>query len=188
MANLGDSLANTGYTSREAAALIRLALKWRAHKYKVMLIGKDKFTLAPHSLRIYLYNARRYIRERPSIYPDELQDIVNLMGLKVLDTGLLVHLPLRYQLGALDTASVELGAAKGADYQGRKLYVHWISQLHGQGEYLDIPGEFTVDDLAWFKEQAEEYKDLLHIEFGANVVRVIWDAQSNPSEADESPW
>lgn len=181
-------LANNGYNQRDAAGLLRLGLRWRDRKYKPMIIARDATTLNPLSLRIYFYNARRFVRERPEIYPQEIQDVINLMGFKVREDGILVHLPLRYQLGQLLESTTDVAQGRGADYQGRKLYIHWISQHHAQGDYKDIEGSFSADDLAWFKEQAEEYKDLMHIEFSENNVRVIWDAQTSTTNEDESPW
>ncbi len=188
IARAHHQLNGNGYNPRDAAALMRLAFRWRDRGRKPMLIPNGVVTLSPPSLRIYFYNARRFIREHPETYPLDVQNIIELMGFKITEHGILVHLPLRFQLAMVPEAAQDVSANKSADYHGRKLYIHWISQHHAQGDYKDIPGEYTADDLAWFKEQAEEYKDLMHIEFSENNIRVIWDAESVAGPEDESPW
>lgn len=179
---------NTGYNRADANATVRMALRFKHNKYRAMAVPLTAHTVKPETVRFYFYRAKQYIRDCPHLYTEEMLAIVAAMRFKIRDGQLIIDLaPRGSQLARTEADVIALAGSKGGDYKGRQLFVHWISDLHEKGEYIDIPGQFTLDDLGFFRSMGEDYKDVITVEFSADNVRVVWIADTKKGD-NESPW
>jgi len=183
-----SAAGHNGYNARDAAALTRLAARWRANKQKPMLISGETFMVTPRSMQIYLYRARSYVRDNLNNYPADLITLTEMMTFKLVKGDVIIYVAPRNRLSVIaDTTVSALGKATGHDYNAKQLFVHWITKPHDAGEYLDIPGDYSPDDFTWFADQAREYRGIIHIVQDAQNLRVIWDSE-RVGGSDESPW
>ena len=141
----------------------------------------------PVTLRLYLYQAKAFIRENPGTFTKESRDLCDKFASRLRDDGVYIVLPPRQLLRDAANTAIAVSAGKHGDYSGRQLFVHWISSPHEQGEYVDIPGKFTESDHTFFMQMQEEYANIVHVEFSPENVRVVWHAKSTKDDG-ESPW
>ena len=176
-----------GYNMPDAQALMRLLLRWRHGNYRPLII-KDKFLMVkPVTLRIYLYQAKCFIKENPGTFTQEIRDLCDKFAIRLREDGVYIIMPPRELLRNAVNTAITVSDAKKSDYSGRQLFVHWISSPHEQGEYVDIPGKFNEADHTFFMQMQEEYANIVHVEFSPENVRVVWHAKSTKDDG-ESPW
>lgn len=177
----------TGYNMEDALGLVRLLLRWRHGKFQPLIIKQSVLLVRPETLRIYIYNSKRYINENPHTFTEEIRDLAAQMAVRLQPNGVYIVRPPRILLRHAHEEAASVAALKGQDYKGRQLFLHWISSPHEQGEYVDIPGKFTEADLEFFKDMQKEYGNIVTVEFQPENVRVIWIGKST-KDSDESPW
>lgn len=176
-----------GYNMHDALALMRLLLRWRHGGYKPMLVRGDQTLVSPRTLRQYIYQSKMYINENPGTFTKEIRDLKDKFAVRLDEKGLWIALPPRAVLNAAVDTAVTVSKVRGADYSGRQLFVQWVSTEHETGEYVDIPGQFSIADKEFFDQMANDYKDIITVEFAPENVRVIWHAENKGGE-NESPW
>ncbi len=114
----------------DAQALMRLLLRWRHGNYRPLVI-RDKFLMVkPVTLRLYLYQAKAFIRENPGTFTQEIRDLCDKFAIRLIDGGVYIVLPPRQLLRDAANTAITVSAGKHSDYSGRQLFVHWISSPH----------------------------------------------------------
>ena len=162
------------YTEAYADELIKLATKLAESNYHPLFIPTSNFSIRPKSLRVALYTARRYVRDNPEKYSEEVRARINDLTFEVRGgalPGLIIRRPSRTITAVGEARPIALTDGDHDKYQA---LMNWISDEHELNDEYIIDGPFGVNDYERYRAALEQLRGIYLAELTPARIKVIY--------------
>lgn len=162
------------YTASYADELIKLAARLAESNYQPLFIPTSNFSIQPKSLRVALYTARRYVRDNPEKYSEDVRARINDLTFEVRGgalPGLIIRRPSRTMTAVSEARPVAL---LDGDHDKYQALMNWIASEHELNDEYIIDGPFGVNDYERYRAALEQMRGIYLAELNPMRIKIIY--------------
>lgn len=175
------------YNARAADQTAQLLRRWANNNQRPLMIYCEDVQLELTSLRIRLYSGLQFIREHPEQrdrhgnitvtgYPPDIVKLAHACTMRVRKHPKLgiVLIKSAADKDALADCATEMNNMTPNNITARNKFWDWVQQDHEPKTRAIFPGPYSGQDIAFWNEQAEKFKDHYLFGIAPDSVTVIY--------------